>query len=936
LRNRGSTTRFNLLATTALVVAVPLATPEFAQAQVVGDGRTATSIARNGATTNVRTGTISGNHGVNSFSQFNVRSGSTVNLHAPTGTRGTVNIVNGSQAQIHGMVRGMQNGAVGGDVYIAAPNGVVVGPAGSIRAGSIGLSTPSQSVVNNLFGPGGSVNGQGIGQIVGGTAPLGPGSVSVHGSLTADERIRLRAGGQVTVDGAVTAGSDTSYGTVDIYGQNGVTFTGNASVTARNGNSGGTVRVRSAQDVTLQRGARILSDATGSGDAGIVDIYADGSAFLNEGAVISAAAYGSGTGGFVEFSATNVVEALGDLEAFSEAGDPGLIYIDPADIIISDETTSGTTFVMEATNSITVLAGSTINTVASNGSAGDVHLLAPNITLEPGVEIIATNGVDPGARIHLEARLDDRDIEQGGSSGGTNQNWSPIGSTRITITDSVLRGDTVEITATTYKDNTVDLESASDSYLTDLAGPLNDFEAVRTAIDLANGIASDAQRFLEKIDIENLPMFLDAHATIQMDGSYVQADTDAVVKAEATTHFEIAPENRSTAFAIAASNTVARTMLHNTAIDAGTSIEVKSVANEEQTLIAKSGVQDPDVDPTAFNLAVAASLRRSRSETIVNGVRPVLGFDRYASTDPDTSNYIPWNPNVGQGEYAILTTGGTIDVASLTMRDIMMTSDAVTSDEATGFALAISLESSKTETYLGGAIAAQSGQIDIRAETIVDRFASRARVSGGTEAVENVDPDPDNQEVNPEDQESLSPDVTDLILGTFTVADAVTAVLDSKMGDGTGGSGDDETNRIALAGSVIVHDTKSIAEVGGDHEYEAPDGTVVGLIAPLLETTPDGSYGRPGGQFWADGTKIDLDAEPKLTIAAQYAQGYPGRNADAGRLRPAARTGPGRDRSARGRADRRYRRGASNQRRKRRARVRGCVSLEPWRRRASR
>ena len=161
MRSGGPITRANLLATTAMVVALPFVSPHLAIAQVTPDGRTATSITRNGATANVRTGTIANNHGVNSFSSFNVRQGATVNLHAPNGTRGTINIVNGSQAQIHGIVRGMQNGSVGGDVYIAAPNGVVVGPTGTIRAGSIGLSTPSQSVVNNLFGTGGSVNPQG-------------------------------------------------------------------------------------------------------------------------------------------------------------------------------------------------------------------------------------------------------------------------------------------------------------------------------------------------------------------------------------------------------------------------------------------------------------------------------------------------------------------------------------------------------------------------------------------------------------------------------------------------------------------------------------------------------------------------------------------------------------------------------------------------------
>lgn len=263
---------------------------------------------------------------------------------------------------------------------------------------------------------------------------------------------------------------------------------------------------------------------------------------------------------------------------------------------------------------------------------------------------------------------------------------------------------------------------------------------MQAVLDVANGIASGAQAELDKIDIENLPMFLDAHAIIEMDGSYIFADTDAIVVSRATTHFEIAPENQNLALSIAVSNTVARTTLHNTAIDAGNSIEVHSVVSEEQTLVAKSGSRIPtSIPPPSISRSPPRCAGRG-AETIVNGVRPVIGFDPFASTNPDTSIYIPWNPNVDQGEYAILTTGGTIDIAALTTRDILMTSDAVVSDAAKGVALAISLENSLTETYLGGAIAAQSGQIDIRAETTVERFASRARVSGGSETVENIDP----------------------------------------------------------------------------------------------------------------------------------------------------------------------------------------------------
>ena len=145
-------------------------------AQVTADGRTQTNVAGSGATTNVTTQTISQGHGVNSFSSFNVGAGQTVNMHVPQGAAGTVNIINGSQSQINGVVQSMQGGAVGGNLYMANPQGCVVGPQGVVRGGSVSMTTPSQGFVDGMFNSGG-VSGSHVGRIIGGTAPLGPGNI---------------------------------------------------------------------------------------------------------------------------------------------------------------------------------------------------------------------------------------------------------------------------------------------------------------------------------------------------------------------------------------------------------------------------------------------------------------------------------------------------------------------------------------------------------------------------------------------------------------------------------------------------------------------------------------------------------------------------------------------------------------------------------------
>ncbi|MCS3501395.1 hypothetical protein M2189_009094 [Bradyrhizobium japonicum] len=60
---------------------------------ITPDGRTGTSLQTSGSVTNVTTSTISGNNAFNSFSQFSVGQGNTVNLQLPAGTQNLVNIV---------------------------------------------------------------------------------------------------------------------------------------------------------------------------------------------------------------------------------------------------------------------------------------------------------------------------------------------------------------------------------------------------------------------------------------------------------------------------------------------------------------------------------------------------------------------------------------------------------------------------------------------------------------------------------------------------------------------------------------------------------------------------------------------------------------------------------------------------------------------------
>lgn len=82
---------------------IPLLWSQAAWSQSIQtDGRTLTTVTTAGAVTDVRTGTISGNAGFNSFKSFNVNAGHTANLHVPAGAVNLVNIVRDTRTDIQG------------------------------------------------------------------------------------------------------------------------------------------------------------------------------------------------------------------------------------------------------------------------------------------------------------------------------------------------------------------------------------------------------------------------------------------------------------------------------------------------------------------------------------------------------------------------------------------------------------------------------------------------------------------------------------------------------------------------------------------------------------------------------------------------------------------------------------------------------------------
>src|SRR5579864_4574751 len=119
---------------------------------IVPDGRTGTALHTSGSVTNVTTSTVAGANAFNSFSQFGVGQGNTVNLQLPTGTQNLVNIVRDAPAYVNGTLNSYMNGQIGGNVYFADPKGFVVGRSGTVNVGSLNVSTPTREFTDSLIG----------------------------------------------------------------------------------------------------------------------------------------------------------------------------------------------------------------------------------------------------------------------------------------------------------------------------------------------------------------------------------------------------------------------------------------------------------------------------------------------------------------------------------------------------------------------------------------------------------------------------------------------------------------------------------------------------------------------------------------------------------------------------------------------------------------
>ncbi|MBR0908899.1 leukotoxin LktA family filamentous adhesin [Bradyrhizobium japonicum] len=457
---------------------------------ITPDGRTGTSLQTSGSVTNVTTSTISGNNAFNSFSQFSVGQGNTVNLQLPTGTQNLVNIVRDAPVYVNGTLNSYMNGAIGGNVYFADPKGFVVGRSGTVNVGSLNVSTPTREFTDSLIGAGGQINQSAVGNLMAGSFPVSPdGNIRIYGRINAQDGVRL-TGQNVYVGGASQrdianldhaakfAASVNSKGLRSasaITVSNGSIHIGAVNNARINGRLTAQSKSATPSNITVQAGNNIdvgkkanLNIASANGNAGEIRLKAAQNLTVAGGARFDASAK-TGNAGLVDFSANGIID-IGKgikVDLSADNGKAGTLLIDPTDVVVGDAAqgdtgvtlsnssivnalaglSAGADYLIQADHSITLAAHAMIDARRldgsghSTGNANNVIIDAPNIEIMNGAQILAQS-VNFGGTTYADGNVTLRatasDIKLSGQA---------TAATSITV-DGKITGGIVSITAT--------------------------------------------------------------------------------------------------------------------------------------------------------------------------------------------------------------------------------------------------------------------------------------------------------------------------------------------------------------------------------------------------------------------------------------------------------------------------------------------------------
>ena len=264
---------------------------------------------------------------------------------------------------------------------------------GSIYGAQLALTTgQARDTLDRVVNNSGVIRATGL-ALVGGEIVLEGGSVQVAGKLDASSA--AGAGGTVKV-----LGSDLSVtGAIDVMGA-----TGGGTILVGGDYQGKNPAMQNASHTYVGPDATLRADATQSGDAGKVIVWADNSTVF-QGRISARGGAVEGSGGLVEVSGKQDLAFAGFVDAGAVNGRAGTLLLDPKNIIIgtpSAELATGQTFFQFDTSTVTVTPAA-ITGVLSNGTT--LFLQANNdITQNAGADItVPTVGSTAGAGLSLQA-----------------------------------------------------------------------------------------------------------------------------------------------------------------------------------------------------------------------------------------------------------------------------------------------------------------------------------------------------------------------------------------------------------------------------------------------------------------------------------------------------------------------------------------------------
>ena len=301
-----------------------------AGSSITTDGNTATTVTSDvpnhwKVTTTTIKGRQPGNQvAFNSFKEFGVEAGQTVDLILPTKdgaqVHNLVNLVTDSRAYIDGTLNGFLDDGktVGGRVFFVDPHGLLVGKSGVLNVGSLSVATPTRAVMDDILTAGESLDGLMYGTLKPEQLSR-TGVVNIDGTINASNGVRVQARaidvtGTIFVAVAPAGGRDanSSLQRVDETAVN----TGGAGAPLTLVSDGGKIQLRAAAISDTGLGARSAEATVSVGGAAKLtadDIDLSATAVVDSG-------YDKDTATFDEVKA-DLTGSLTDLSTLKDLGD---------------------------------------------------------------------------------------------------------------------------------------------------------------------------------------------------------------------------------------------------------------------------------------------------------------------------------------------------------------------------------------------------------------------------------------------------------------------------------------------------------------------------------------------------------------------------------------------------------------------------------------